>query len=254
MMGIIGLAWQVSKGNVEFVTRSIQPDNPEAFRALGQYFRQRKEADAAIAMYTSAGSAAEEDRKSYIAELISSKQFPQAAKLWLVGHREGLASGVMIDPGFEQERDLNEPGFGWRRGEQDKTFRLSLDANNPREGRYSLKVTFDGPSDPLMPVITQLVLVEARVRYQLSFAVRSEGVVSGGPPKIAVLDGNTGLVLGQSGNLTESAGTWRNYTINFESGQSTSAVRISLQRESCASSPCPIFGKLWLDDFSLRKQ
>ena len=253
MPGIIDLAWRVSGGDVQFVTRAMAPGTAQAYQALGQYFRQRKEVGAAIAMYAAAGNAAEPDRKSYVKDLIAAKRFKDAANLWALGQQAGAAPGVMIDPGFEQERDLNEPGFAWHLGEKREGFRLSLDTNDPREGRSSLKVEFNGDSDPSSPVISQLVLIEPSTHYQLRFVVRSENIVSGGPPLLAVMDADDNKILSRSDQFPRTTGGWREYTIDFDSGPSASAVEISLQRQPCDKSPCPIFGRLWLDRFSLQK-
>lgn len=251
--GIIDLAWSVSGGNVEFVTRAIAPESPGAYRALGQYFRGHKATSAAIAMFAGAGSAAANDRRDYLRELVVTKRFLDAANLWTVGERMRVAPGVMIDPGFEQESDLDEPGFGWRLGEKREGFRLSLDASNPREGHSSLKVDFTGSSDPASPIISQLVLIEPKAHYQLRFAVRSENVVSGGAPLLVVMDADIDKPLKRSDPFPKTTEGWRGYTIDFDSGPSASAVFVMLERQACDKSPCPIFGRLWLDDFSLQK-
>src|SRR6266404_1295597 len=253
MPGIIDLAWRVSGGNVEFVTRAIAPGSPPAYRALGQYFRQRKEAGAATAMYAAAGNAAEDDRNSYLGELIAEKQFKDAANLSAVGRRPVVMPGVMIDPGFEQESNLDEPGFGWRLGEKRQGFRLSLDKTNPREGRSSLKVEFSGNSDPSAPIISEIVLIEPATHYRLRFAARSEGLVSGGLPLLAVIDAEADKILKESEQFPKATEGWREYTIDFDSGPSASAIQITLRRQPCDKSPCPIFGRLWLDNFSLQK-
>jgi hypothetical protein len=46
---------------------------------------------------------------------------------------------------------------------------------------------------------------------------------------------------------------WHDYLIDFTSGDSTSAIQINLLRQLCSKSPCPIFGRLWLDGFSFIK-
>ena len=252
MSGIIDLAWRVSGGDVQFVIRAIEPGTPATYQALGQYFRQRQEVGAAIAMYVAAGSTSESDRRSYLAELIAAKRFKDAASLWKVGRQEGAAPGLMTDPGFEQESNLKDPGFGWRLGEKDTGFHLSLDTNNPRQGRSSLKIEFNGDSYTSSPVISQLVLVDSGAHYQLRFAVRSEAIVSGGLPLVIVTDAGDSKVLGQSDKFPTTDG-WHEYTIDFDSGPSTSAVQIALQRQACSKSPCPIFGRLWLDNFLLQR-
>ncbi len=253
MPGIIDLAWQVSGGNVEFVTRTIAPDSPSAYQAVGQYFQRRNAVGAAISMLVAAGSASEGDRRAYLKELASAKRFKDAANLWAASGRTPVSPGVMIDPGFEQESDLDEPGFGWRLGEKREGFRLSLDTNNPKEGHSSLKVEFSGTSEPASPVISQLVLIEPGSHYQLRFAVRAENIVSGGLPLLAVMDADTDKPLSRSEQFPNATDGWREYTIDFDSGPSASAVYIALERQPCDKSPCPIFGRLWLDNFSLHK-
>lgn len=252
MPGIIDLAWRVSGGNVQFVTRAIEPGTPAAYQALGYYFRQREEVGAAIAMYLAAGNVSEQDRRSYLAELISAKRFKEAANLWKVARQDGATPGGMVDPGFEQESNLKDPGFGWRLGEKDTGFHLSLDTDKPRQGRSSLKIEFNGESDPSSPVISQLVLIDPGAHYQLHFAAKSEGLVSGGLPLVIVMDAGDNKVLGQSDKFPTTDG-WREYTISFEGGPSADAVRIELRRQPCSATPCPIFGRLWLDNFLLQR-
>ena len=253
MPGVIDLAWRVSGGNVEFVEEAIKPTTSAGYQMLAQYFGQHKEVDAAIAMYSAAGTEGEHYRRAYLHDLIATKQFKPAAILWGVGRQSAATPGVLIDPGFEKESDLTEPGFAWRLADQPQGFHLSLDTASPREGNSSLKVDFDGASEPAAPVLTQLVLVEPRTRYQLHFAVRSEGIVSGGLPLIVVIDADTNKILAQSEQFMKATEGWREYTIDFESGQAANAVQIALQRQLCNSFPCPIFGHLWLDAFSLQK-
>ena len=253
MPGVIDLAWRVSRSNVQFVVAAVKPTTSAGYQMLAFFFAQHNEVDAAIAMYAKAGSEAEHYRRAYVHDLIATKQFKKAATLWAVGRQAADLPGVLVDPGFEEESDLTEPGFAWRVGDQPQGSHLSLDTANPREGNSSLKIEFAGASEPASPVITQLVLVEPRTRYQLHFAVRSEGIVSGGLPLIVVMDADTNKVLAQSEQFMRATEGWREYTIDFESGQAANAVQLALQRQACNSSPCPIFGRLWLDAFSLQK-
>ena len=251
--GIVDLAWRISGNNAQFVVAAMAPETPAAYQMLAQFFGQHKQADAAIAMYAAAGTAAARYRRAYLGDLIAAKYFKEAARLWAVGRQTGALPGVMINRGFEEESDLNEPGFAWRLGDKPDGFRLSLDTADSREGHSSLKIDFDGAPNPASPVITQLILVEPRARYQLRFAVRSEGLVSGGLPRVVVRDAETDAVLAQSDPFPATTGGWHDYTIDFEAGNSASAVQIGLQRQSCEKPPCPIFGRLWLDNFSLQK-
>jgi hypothetical protein len=59
--------------------------------------------------------------------------------------------------------------------------------------------------------------------------------------------------LASSAPLPAGTNSWQEVTLEFSSGDTTRAVLISLQRQSCPSGPCPIFGRLWLDTFTLGK-
>ena len=253
---IIDLAWQLS-GNVHFVLQAVQPSTPEAYQALAEYFKKRGQVADTIAVLRSAGSLAEDYRRRYVDELLTAKRFADAYALWSIGQplaNEGNAGGpIMSDPGFEHERRLDEPGFGWRTESKAQTVTLSLEPANPKEGKSSLRVEFSGDSDPGTQIISQLVMVEPNKHYQLRFAVRTEDIVSGGLPRVAVLDADSKEILGQTNAFPQALSTWQDYSIDFNSKQTTSAILISLQRERCSQSPCPIFGRLWLDNFSLKK-
>jgi hypothetical protein len=258
---IIDLAWQTSNGDAQSVMRNINPQTPESSRALAEYLRKYGAVAAAIAMFRVAGGDAEavRARQQFVSELISQKKFTEAFQVWAIDRTAtpGNAVGVIIDPGFEQESNLEEPGFGWRRTNNASSVKLSLDPAGAKEGNSSLRVEFNGDSDPGSPIISQLVLIEPKTRYQLSFAFRAEDIVSGGLPNVQVIDLNTNKAVGQSSPLPRVANDWREMVFDFLSGDpgasGGAAVQVSLVREHCSTSPCPIYGHLWLDRFSLQK-
>jgi hypothetical protein len=250
--GIIDLGWSLSGKDLRALLLAVSPKNASDYFELARYFRQRKEVALAIDMYASAGDLAQNERRSYIAELVVAKKFKEAATLWKQAHPTATTAVLIFDPGFEEEGDLTDPGFGWRVGENVAGFSLTLDPSSPREGRASVKVEFAGHSDPMSPILGQLVLVEPRAHYRLRFAVRSEALVSGGAPLLVITDATTEKVLSASEQFPNSTNGWRDYAIDFSTEEPTVAIQITLRR-SCANSPCPIFGRLWLDNFSLER-
>ncbi len=252
---IIDLAWQLSGGDIEFVKRTIQPQSPEFYKALAEYFKKRGRVTEAIEMFRAAGGAAEDERRLFLEELVSARRFNEAAVLWLMDHPEDAPNmaSKLRNPGFEQESNLDKPGFGWRQDNNAESLTISLDLNKPKEGRLSLRVDFSGDSDLGPPVISQLILVEPRTRYQLHFAARTEGLVSGGLPYLIVSNATDGSVLSQTGLFPRQATDWQDYLLDFNSAENISAIQLMLRRVPCSKSPCPIFGHLWLDNFSLRK-
>jgi hypothetical protein len=103
-------------------------------------------------------------------------------------------------------------------------------------------------------VISQLLLVEPATHYRLRFAARTEEIVSGGPPQLIIIDANDNKVIAQSPEFPKQTAGWQYFTVDFNSTDTTRAIQITLQRQQCSTSPCPIFGRVWLDAFSLQKQ
>ena len=147
------------------------------------------------------------------------------------------------------------PGFGWQLVPAAKVG-VSVDPSGPTPGVRSVSVEFSGDGAPGIPLIHQLVLLQPKTRYSLSFMARADSLVSGGPPVIIAFDaaGNPPKVLGQSKPLSPGTSEWSAYQVDFTTDENTAAVTIALQRLACSQSPCPIFGRLWLSRFSLVKK
>jgi hypothetical protein len=78
--------------------------------------------------------------------------------------------------------------------------------------------------------------------------------VTGGLPLITVTDASGYQKrLGQSPTLSKGTSDWQVYSFELTTTPQTSAVLLSLQRENCTTSPCPIFGSILLDSFSLEQ-
>jgi Tfp pilus assembly protein PilF len=248
--GIIDLAWHLLNNNPKAVEQAISPHNSEGYRALASFFQRQNQIDEAIAMFRSAGADADSDVRGYVAELISKGKYSQAYTLWSLNHK---GASAITDGSFETESDLTEPGFEWRIADPPATnCRFTLDSASAKEGKLSLRVEFSGDSDPIRPIISQLVLVQPLTRYELRFAEHSQNLLSAGLPIIIISDAGSKSTLGKSEQLSPNAPDWREQVINFSTSRTTAAIQIRVQREGCAA-PCPIFGQLWLDAFSLRK-
>jgi tetratricopeptide (TPR) repeat protein len=250
---IVDLAWQLSGGKVDYVLAATEPMTPDAYKALANCFKRQGETAAAIKMIEAGGSATAPERRAYVAELIAAGKFVDAHILWGRQPLDPDEPPHLFDRGFEDEIDLDEPGFSWRASTADKSVALSLDTAAPKEGRASLRVEFSGAANAGAEVLSQLLLVENNTPYELKFAVRTESLVSGGLPNLSVFDATNNKLLGQTGAFPQTTNGWQETTVNFTTGASTTAVRVSLGRQPCSAPQCPIFGKLWLDDFRLAR-
>jgi len=257
---LIDLAWGVFKGDAAAVRGAIQPRSADSRLALAKTFARRDQPAEAVALFREAGDVTRDGRRDLVTELITTKHFNEAYEVWSSGRdtRSGdpkAGIGTITDGGFEGEINLAETGFGWQLRRDQAGSVVSRDTSQPRAGVYSLRVDWTGNSNPAAAVVSQLVLVSANTHYQLRFAVRTQEIVSGGLPSIAVTDvsGSSPQPLASSAPLPAGTNGWQEVTLEFAAGETTRAVLISLQRQSCPSGPCPIFGRLWLDTFTLEK-
>jgi hypothetical protein len=255
----ISLAWAAFGGDAGAVEQALQPRTPSAHLALASFFARQGKASDAIAQFRAAGGLSNEERRLVMTDLLASKNFSEAFEVWSSarqanGERKPPEVATLINGGFEEPINLNDIGFGWVISNL-KAVRLSLDTTEPHSGAYSLRLDWGGDSDPSSAIISQLVLVEPKRRYRLSFAGRTQDLLTVGLPIISVTDAGSEreVVLGQSNALPRGTSGWQDYSIEFEATDSTRAVRIGIQRQNCSTSPCAAFGHAWLDDFSLRR-
>jgi hypothetical protein len=117
-----------------------------------------------------------------------------------------------------------------------------------------LRFQFEGATNASARLATQLVTVEPGARYRLRFAARSEELVSGGLPFVAVLEaGGDERTVAHSKQLPTGTRGWEDYTVEFVAPEARGAVLVCIRRESCAQPPCPAFGRVWFDNFVLEK-
>ncbi len=253
------LAWAASGGDSRTAERFIQPSTSSARLNLARFLAKHGKATEAVELFRGTGSMNDADRKALLKELMATKEFRAAYEVW-AADREGPETGnhgvaTITDGSFENKINRQEAGFGWRLNFEVQTARMELETSEVHDGERSLRLDWNGNSNPLSQLVTQLVLVEPNTSYRLHFNALLKNVVSGGLPVVVVTDASSKeyLVLGQSEPLKMDERKWRDFEIEFKTGEGTQAVLISLQRQPCASEPCPIFGRAWLDAFQLKK-
>jgi Tetratricopeptide repeat len=257
---LIDLAWGTYKGDAGAVERIVNPQTDALRLSLALFFVKKGQINEALSLFRAARGISKEDQKNLLSELMKSKQFKAAHEVWAAGHEaegghrpEELTA--ITDPGFEGRINLSEVGYGWRQERNPEGVRLSLETKGARSGARCLLIEWSGASQPEASVISQLVLVEPNTRYRLSFFARTEDLVTGGLPLLSVTDASDDAArpLGQSRPLSPSAREWQEYETTLTTSGTTEAIVISIHRQNCPTSPCPIFGRVWLDDFSLQK-
>ncbi len=256
---LIDLAWGTHKGDAAAVEKIVSPRTDAVRLALARFFIRKEKAVEALALIRAFVEMSAEDRKALVVELIKARQFKAAYEVWAVGgvdneRRKDVAQGI-TDPSFEGRINLTQEGFGWQQEREQEGVKLSLDTKEPKAGSRSLLIEWSGQPSPSISVISQTVLVEPNSRYRLTFYARTEKLITAGLPVLNITDASSreSRVLAESKAFPQDASAWQAFEVEFSTSGSTEAVIMSLLRRNCDTNTCPIFGRVWLDDFSLQK-
>ncbi|HEX8501814.1 MAG TPA: O-antigen ligase family protein [Pyrinomonadaceae bacterium] len=252
----IELAWRVTGGDAGATARAVAPRTASEGAALASFLSKRGEARAALEAIRAAGAVDDAGRRALAAEMIAAGQYREAFAVWsgagVVGETDEAGGAFLIDGGFESQPGGGDaPGFGWRFAGRVNGARVSLDASDARGGARTLLISFEGSPDITARFVSQLLLTEPRARYRLSFVARTEELISGGPPVVSVLTPAGDRVLSETPPLPRDTDGWRDYSVEFVAAGE--ATLVAVRRLGCVEQTCPVFGRLWLDDFSLRK-
>jgi hypothetical protein len=252
---LIDLAWGISKGNVKLTKQLAQIETGKMRIAFAMFLVRRGKAKEAMVEFGDAGSVPEAIKHELVEQLLAKGAFREAFDIWKVDHefKTGNEAGPSIyDGGFEGPLAFAEGGFGWRVPRGQQATLVAMDSSQPQSGSKDLRIEFAGNSNPASILVSQIILVEPSRRYKINFTSRSQDVVTGGPPLLVVSDASGDQKrLGQSAPLSKGTTDWQFSSFEFTTGPTTSAVVLSLQRENCSTSPCPVFGSISLDSFSL---
>ena len=248
---LIDLAWGFSQSDSAVAQQLADINTPAMHATFALYLARRGRPKESLEQLQLAGDVSAQMRRDVVAALLEYRAFREAYGAWAGGNSDRAAVPSLHDGSFEAPLSLDESGFGWRVPRGLQGAQLSHDTEGPHDGAKSLRVEFTGESNPQSALLSQLIITEPSKTYQLTFASRTKELVTGGGPIITVVDGTDRKVLIQSGFGKQSS-AWEQQTVVFTTGASTSAVVVTLQREGCPAGPCPAFGTLWLDSFSLQ--
>ena len=247
---LIDLAWNVSQRDPALTEKLVQIQTPAMRVAFAKLLAREGRASDAVVQLKAAGTIGEEIQRDLVQQLLAKESYKEAYEVWKSARSSDVPAAI-YDGGFEGPLTLNEKGFGWRMAGEAKGHRLSVDNTDPHSGTKSLLINFQGES--ASPALSQLVMVEPAARYKVNFAALAKDIVSGGPPFVVVADASSRERLGQSTTLVNESDGWQLVSFEFTASSKTSAVVLSVERASCTTSPCPIFGSLALDSFSMER-
>jgi tetratricopeptide (TPR) repeat protein len=255
---LIEAAWHAAAGDMAFFLAAVEPRGNTLTESLilANFLIRQGEVRAATDIYRKlGGGVTDAERRSLVAALITSGNYPEAYAIWADAAedgRDGLTGG-----GFEGALRTDGEGFDWQFAPDQTYAKFSLDEESPREGKRSLRLDLSGNSAPSARLISRLVPVTPGARYRVEFSARTREVVTGGPLIVRIVEAEGargGEALGNTQPLpTGTTEGWRDFSVEFSTRGNTKAVRLVLERQNCTSSPCPAFGHVWFDRFALKE-
>ncbi|HKS09270.1 MAG TPA: carbohydrate binding domain-containing protein [Pyrinomonadaceae bacterium] len=244
---LLDLAWGLT-GDARKTEALLQLQDDNDRLAFARFLASKGRATDVVDQVRLLSAPLSDENKDELVRLLSaSKRFNEAFELWR-GRKpeEGIVNGS-----FEEPLVLNKVVFQWSLLQGQPKVKLAVDVYERARGARSLQIAFDGESDPGATLLWQTILIEPGRRYQLKFFVKTKDLVTGGPPRIVLTDAMNDRIIAKSEPFPSGSGEWSEMNVEFTAP--SQSVVINLIRDNCASTPCPIFGVVWLDDFSLQK-
>lgn len=253
------LAWQVYDQNMPRVIEAVGT-TPAARAQLVGVLIGRARLDDAVAVWSSLSAQekrAQPDAGGAVARaLYERRQYHRALQVLgeagLAGQGESL--GTISNAGFESDIEL--PGkqfFQWQVSPTAGT-QVALDARTAHGGRRSLRLLFNVSGRIDFRNVWQTVAVEPSTRYRLTYFVRTDDLKSAATLATFISDAaSETTALGQSAPVPAGTNDWQQAAVDFTTGAQTEAVVVRLVRAGCPDESCPIYGKIWYDDFDLQR-
>ncbi|QQS41984.1 MAG: tetratricopeptide repeat protein [Acidobacteriota bacterium] len=251
---ILEIATREYPGDAEKIEALITPKSFEGKRLSAIYLIGKGLVSASVRRFLLSKDLPPEERARFVGLLIENKNFELAREVWRASPEfpKELSKFLIFDGGFERTTRSDESGFGWMFDDDIESARVLLEGKDVHSGSKALKFVFEGHSNPGEWLLLQRIVVKPGTSYQLKAFVRPKDLVTAGLPFIGVYNGIDNQQLARTQRVEASAEGWVELEARFNSGDNR-AISVALARESCDQSPCPVFGELILDDFSLEE-
>ena len=249
-LNLMDLAWSISAGDVKRTEELIEINDDAERLAFIRFLAAKGKGKESLDQIKLLSTPLSSENKNEFARLLfAAKAFPEAFDLWAKSPQ--LRRSALFNSGFEDPLVLNQAGFGgWILSSEQTKNKLAIDVSEKFGGARSLQITFGGDWTPGTPLLSQTILVAPGKTYPVAFSIKTKDLVTGGPPMITVSDAGSDQLLGKSESFP-STNSWVTLNFEFTTLATSEAAVIRLQRSNCNSSPCPIFGTLWLDEISI---
>jgi tetratricopeptide (TPR) repeat protein len=248
LSSVIDLAWSLTKGDANETAALFQINNDNDRLEFARFLaRKGKSKEVAEQVSLLAAPLSDQNREELARLVFAAGSFSEAYRLSGRVKAEEIVNG-----GFEEPLSGKDALSGWKVADGAGKAKLAVDVSQKFAGERSLQVSFEGDAG-VPSLLSQTIVVQGGRHYRLIFEVKTNELITGGPPRIVLTDASSDQILAKSEVFPQSTNGWQQMSIEFTVPRTSEAVVIGLTRDRCTSSPCPIFGVVWLDEFTLQK-
>ncbi|MBX3243141.1 MAG: hypothetical protein KF685_01580 [Acidobacteria bacterium] len=254
---VFSLAWDFYGKDPEMVER-LADDSPAVRRSLAVFYAQRGASADALRNWN---LLSEEEKqvepqipRTLAQGLHDQRKFREAVEF---SRQSGIdpTSSIETVTNGDMEKAItagNDSLFGWKYHRAEGKMDVSSDNAVKRSGTRSMRVTFKNYLGVDLANPVQLVAVQPNTSYLLRFWVRGEGLRTGGPPLIQIVNANDDVPLASSQPFDGGTFDWQERTVAFVTPSNCEGILIRTNRVYCGDT-CPVSGILWYDDFVLER-
>lgn len=253
---IFDYAWNVYAGDSQTITNALA-NSKETRAQLAPLFAARHRVEDALQLWRESGPHTPAATRALAEALTNAGQFKAASELWRTANDGTLPrvdnNSLLANGSFEENFDPAStlPLLSWR-CLPGSTVSVSLDQQTRAAGQLSLRFRFEQEDNLTLILAAQTAPVKPNTNYCLSLAARTEALQSLSTPLISVTDAANDKSLSvATPPLPNGTHDWQTMTLRFATKPTTEAVTVRVLRLPCAEPPCPLTGRLWLDDFKL---
>jgi hypothetical protein len=254
---VFNMAWQVYGPKVGRVVEAVGR-TPAARAQLVAVLAGRGLLDDASAVWEGLGEGerrAQAEVGQTLARAFYAKgQYVRAVRVLTESGAGDLGVGQVSNGSFES--DIGRAGaqlFRWDVTAADGA-QTAIDARAASAGRRSLRIAFNASTQVEFAHVSQVVPVEPGARYRLSFSFKTEEFRSAASLLVVVADAGPPVTpITSSAVAPNGTSDWQQVSVDVTAGPKTEGLLIRLTRVPCGEGECPIYGKIWYDDFHLER-
>lgn len=192
----------------------------------------------------------------YLNALVAAGMSTEATRVWehtleYEGRPSAKPPGDILTNG-DFEFDTSNAGLDWTTAPGDG-YEISLDNFTVQNGSRSLRVAFDGSTNPEFNAVYQVAPVQPNSGYSLRGFMRTENIGTDNGVRMCVTgEVPAGDALQRCSDSLLGDNPWTAVQLDFRTGPGTKFVRIGLRRFQSAKSTNLLQGRVWIDHCSLR--